>query len=174
MAGVHRRDRGGARGGGRAGLSRPADKTGLPDAVGAFVPRSVPVASALIYLVVVLAVAALIYLLASVVFGRGEELEPLPPGATPTRLPASAIDASDVRSLRFQQVVRGYKASEVDWALERLATEIETLHGRVAVLERALEGTESQDPGQQGSGQPGSGQQGSGQRGSTGESRSGQ
>lgn len=115
-------------------------------------------ASALIYLVVVLAVAALIYLLASVVFGRGEELEPLPPAATPTRLPATGLDASDVRALRFQQVFRGYKASEVDWALERLAGEIETLHGRVAELERALDDrrvndTEQQDPSHQQPGQ---------------------
>lgn len=104
-------------------------------------------ASALIYLVVVLAVAALIYLLASVVFGRGEELEPLPPAATPTRLPATGLAASDVRALRFQQVFRGYKASEVDWALERLATEIETLHGRVAELERSLDHAGADDPG---------------------------
>jgi DivIVA domain-containing protein len=97
------------------------------------------VASALIYLVVVLAVAAVIYLLASLVFGRGEELEALPPGSTPTRLPPSDIEGSDVRSLRFQQVVRGYKAAEVDWALERLAGELDDLRGRVAVLEKQLD-----------------------------------
>ena len=97
------------------------------------------VASALIYLFVVLVVAAVIYLLASWVFGRGEQLEPLPPGSTPTRLPPSGIDGSDVRALRFQQVVRGYKASEVDWALGRLAGEIDELRGRIAVLERQLD-----------------------------------
>lgn len=95
-------------------------------------------ASALIYLVVVLAVAAIVYLLASLVFGRGEELEPLPPGSTPTRLPTSGITGSDVRALRFQQVFRGYKASEVDWALERLAAELDEVKSRVAVLEGAL------------------------------------
>jgi DivIVA domain-containing protein len=97
------------------------------------------VASALIYLFVVLAVAAVIYLLASLVFGRGEQLEPLPPGSTPTRLPPSDIEGADVRALRFQQVVRGYKASEVDWALERIAGELDELRGRVAVLERQLD-----------------------------------
>lgn len=96
-------------------------------------------ASALIYLVVVLAVAAVVYLLASLVFGRGEELEPLPPGATPTRLPPSGAEGKDVRALRFQQVFRGYKASEVDWALNRLAGELDELRGRVAVLERQLD-----------------------------------
>ncbi|MBA8822938.1 DivIVA domain-containing protein [Saccharopolyspora lacisalsi] len=99
-------------------------------------------ASALIYLVVVLAVAAVVYLLASVVFGRGEEMEPLPPGSTPTRLPPTDVAGSDVRALRFQQVFRGYKAAEVDWALERTASEIDELRGRIAALERQLETAE--------------------------------
>ncbi|MGP4019229.1 DivIVA domain-containing protein [Saccharopolyspora sp. 5N708] len=96
-------------------------------------------ASALIYLFVVLAVAAVIFLLASLVFGRGEQLAPLPPGSTPTRLPAADIEAADVRALRFQQVLRGYKASEVDWALARLAGELDDLHGRIALLEKQLD-----------------------------------
>ncbi|SDZ02455.1 DivIVA domain-containing protein [Saccharopolyspora shandongensis] len=102
-------------------------------------PRLTTVASALIYLFVVLAVAAVVYLLASLVFGRGEQLAPLPPGSTPTRLPPADIEGADVRALRFQQVLRGYKASEVDWALERLAGELDELHGRIAVLERQLD-----------------------------------
>ena len=97
------------------------------------------VASALIYLFVVLAVAAVVYLLAALVFGRGEELAPLPPRATPTRLPPDGVDGADVRELRFQQVLRGYKAAEVDWALERLAGELDELHGRIATLERQLD-----------------------------------
>ncbi|MDR7302827.1 DivIVA domain-containing protein [Haloactinomyces albus] len=100
--------------------------------------------SALIYLVVVLAVAAVIYLLASLVFGRGEEMEPLPPGSTPTRLPPSGVQGGDVRALRFQQVFRGYKASEVDWALNRLAGELDELRGQVAVLERQLNAASEQ------------------------------
>ncbi len=77
--------------------------------------------TALIYLLVVVAVAAAVFGLASAVFGRGEELAPLPPGATPTRLPVGDVEGDDVRALRFQQVVRGYKMAEVDWVLERLA-----------------------------------------------------
>lgn len=97
------------------------------------------VAGALVYVFVVLAVAAVVYLLSSLVFGRGEQLAPLPPGATPTRLPARGIEGGDVRGLRFQQVVRGYKAAEVDWALDRLAGELDELRGQVAVLERQLD-----------------------------------
>lgn len=91
--------------------------------------------NALIYLIVMVAVAAVVFLLAALVFGRGEELAPLPPGASPTRLPSDDITAEDVRELKFQQVFRGYKMSEVDWVLRRLATEVETLRARVEELE---------------------------------------
>ena len=101
--------------------------------------------NALIYLIVMIAVAAVVFLLAALVFGRGEELAPLPPGASPTRLPSDDITAEDVRELKFQQVFRGYKMTEVDWALQRLATEVETLRARVAELENAddLESSEN-------------------------------
>lgn len=91
--------------------------------------------NALIYLIVMVAVAAVVFLLAALVFGRGEELAPLPPGASPTRLPSEDITAEDVRELKFQQVFRGYKMSEVDWALQRLSSEVERLRARVEELE---------------------------------------
>jgi DivIVA domain-containing protein len=91
--------------------------------------------SALVYVVVVGLVAAAVYLVAALVFGRGEELAPMPPGATPTRLPARDLTGGDVRDLRFQQALRGYKCSEVDWALERLAAEVDALRDRVAIME---------------------------------------
>ncbi|MEU0883053.1 DivIVA domain-containing protein [Lentzea sp. NPDC005914] len=91
--------------------------------------------NALLYLIVMVAVAAVVFLLAALVFGRGEELAPLPPGASPTRLPSDDITAEDVRELKFQQVFRGYKMSEVDWVLQRLATEVGELRARVEELE---------------------------------------
>ncbi|WP_073487446.1 DivIVA domain-containing protein [Streptoalloteichus hindustanus] len=94
--------------------------------------------TALIYLVVMIAVAAVVFLLASAVFGRGEELAPLPPGASPTRLPPEDVTGDDVRALRFQQAVRGYRMSEVDWALEHLAGEVDQLRGRIAELEQEI------------------------------------
>jgi len=93
--------------------------------------------SALVYVIVVGLVAAAVYLIAAFVFGRGEELAPMPPGATPTRLPARDLTGSDVRDLRFQQALRGYKCSEVDWALERLAAEVDALRARVEAMEGA-------------------------------------
>ncbi|RDI53039.1 DivIVA domain-containing protein [Nocardia mexicana] len=81
----------------------------------------------LLYVLIVGLVAALLFLVASAVFGRGEELGPLPEGTTATVLPATGIHGGDVRSLRFQQVFRGYKTGEVDWALARLAARIDEL-----------------------------------------------
>jgi DivIVA domain-containing protein len=103
------------------------------------------VGTALIYLLVVTAAAAVLFGLAAAVFGRGEELAPLPPGATPTRLPAGEIDGDDVRELQFQQALRGYRMDEVDWVLDRLADELDRagverdgLLARVAELESEL------------------------------------
>lgn len=95
--------------------------------------------TALIYLVVMVLVAAVVFLLASILFGRGEELPALPQGASPTRLPETGVTAEDLRTVRFQQVVRGYKMSEVDWVLERVGDELEELRGRLAELEAELE-----------------------------------
>jgi len=96
------------------------------------------VTTALIYLVVMLLVAAVVFLLASVVFGRGEELPALPPGASPTRLPSSGVSSADVRNVRFQLVVRGYKMSEVDWVLRRVGGELDDLRAEVAELRERL------------------------------------
>lgn len=95
--------------------------------------------TALLYLLVMLLVAAVVFLLASLVFGRGEELAPLAPGSSPTRLPAEDVTGEDVAATRFQIVVRGYKMSEVDWVLSRLGTEIDELRERVTELESRLE-----------------------------------
>jgi DivIVA domain-containing protein len=85
------------------------------------------VGTALLYLLVVTVVAAAFFGVAALVFGRGEELAPLAPDATPTRLPSHGIRAEDIRELRFPQAVRGYRMTEVDWVLDRLAEEIERL-----------------------------------------------
>ncbi|MGV9677656.1 DivIVA domain-containing protein [Nocardia sp. NPDC003482] len=85
----------------------------------------------LLYVLIVGLVAALLFVVASAVFGRGEELGPLPEGTTATVLPADGITGADVRALRFQQVLRGYKAGEVDWALARLAARIDELEAQL-------------------------------------------
>lgn len=86
----------------------------------------------LLYLLIMVLVAGLLYLAATAVFGRSEELPALPPGTTATVLPAAGVTGADVQSLRFQQTLRGYKASEVDWALDRLGREIDSLRAQLA------------------------------------------
>jgi DivIVA domain-containing protein len=98
------------------------------------------VGTALIYLLVVVAVAAAVFGLSAAVFGRGEELAPLAPGATPTRLPIGEVAGDDVRTLRFPQAVRGYRMAEVDWVLARLADELDRIgHERDAAAARVAE-----------------------------------
>ncbi|MFC9786254.1 DivIVA domain-containing protein [Rhodococcus sp. NPDC127528] len=91
----------------------------------------------LLYLLIMALVGGVLFLVVSMVFGRGEQMEPLPPGTTATTLPARDVTGTDVQQLRFQQTLRGYKASEVDWALDRLGAEIDALRAEVAQLREA-------------------------------------
>ncbi|GAS90629.1 DivIVA domain-containing protein [Mycolicibacterium brisbanense] len=88
----------------------------------------------LLYLVVLVLVATVLFGVGSVIFGRGETLPPLPRGTTATVLPASGVTSADVDALRFAQTVRGYKTSEVDWVLDRLGRELDGLRGELAAL----------------------------------------
>ena len=81
----------------------------------------------LLYLVVLILIAVVLFGIAGVVFGRGEQLPPLPRGTTATVLPAVEVTGADVEAVKFAQVLRGYKTSEVDWVLDRLGAEIDNL-----------------------------------------------
>ena len=100
----------------------------------------------LLYLVVLILVAVVLFGLGSVLFGRGEPLPPLPRATTATVLPASGVTGADVESVKFTQTVRGYKTSEVDWVLDRLGQELDLLRGQLAAV-RAAHGVhdESED-----------------------------
>jgi DivIVA domain-containing protein len=86
----------------------------------------------LLYLLVLIVVAALLFVIASAVFGRGESLPPLPHSTTLTTLPATGVTGADVDAVKFGQAFRGYKTSEVDWVLARLGSEIDQLRGRLS------------------------------------------
>lgn len=81
----------------------------------------------LTYLLVLIAVAAVLFVLASYLFGRGEELPPLRDDTTATVLPAADVTGADIDKVKFALVFRGYKSSEVDWVLDRLARQIDEL-----------------------------------------------
>ena len=85
----------------------------------------------LLYLAVLILVAVVLFGIATLVFGRGEQLPPLPTGTTATVLPASGVTGADVEEVRFTQVLRGYKTSEVDWVLERLGAELDQVRAEL-------------------------------------------
>lgn len=91
----------------------------------------------LLYLVVLVLIAIVLFALGSVLFGRGEQLPPLPRDTTATVLPASGVTGADVESVKFTQTVRGYKTSEVDWVLDRLGQELDLLRGELAAVRAA-------------------------------------
>jgi len=115
------------------------------------------VALVLLYLVVLVLVAVVLFGAGSLLFGRGEQLPPLPRGTTATVLPAFGVTGADVDAVKFTQVLRGYKTSEVDWVLDRLARELEVLRGQLAAVHAssvaANEAEAGRDPVEPGDGQ---------------------
>lgn len=101
-----------------------------------------------VYVVVTLVVAAALFALSVVVFGRSEMLPPVQKGHTITFLPEGPIDGDDLRSVRFSMGFRGYRMAEVDWALEQAAREIDVLRARLGEADPAV------NPSQQSGGRP--------------------
>ena len=91
----------------------------------------------LLYVVVLILLAIVLFGVASLLFGRGEALPPLPRGTTPTVLPASGVTGADVEAVKFTQSLRGYKTSEVDWVLARLGQELDLLRGQLSSVHAA-------------------------------------
>ncbi len=79
------------------------------------------------YLVIAAVIGAVVFGIAVFVFGRGEQLAPLSPRTSPTELPDEAMTGGDVRRVRFPMAMRGYRMGDVDWALERMADELDRL-----------------------------------------------
>ncbi len=94
----------------------------------------------------VLVVAALLFLLAAVVLGRGETQPPADPERSPVELPAARpVTGEDVRALRMTVTARGYRMSEVDWLLEQLARTLDERDAELAEL-RARHPAEAVEP----------------------------
>jgi len=92
------------------------------------------VTTVLQYLVIATVIGLVVFALAVFVFGRGEQLAPLSPRISPTELPERGMTGSDVGSIRFAMALRGYRMSDVDWALERMGSEIDRLRAEIASL----------------------------------------
>lgn len=87
-----------------------------------------PVVTVIEYLVIAALIAAALFVIATVVFGRQEQIAPLPARVSPSELPADEMRGDHVRQIRFGLALRGYRMSDVDWTLDRLALEIDRLN----------------------------------------------
>lgn len=85
----------------------------------------------IVYIVVTLVIAAALFALSLVLFGRAEVLPAVAKGHTVTSLPEGPLTGEDLRSVRFGMGARGYRMVEVDWALEQAAQEIDDLRSRL-------------------------------------------
>lgn len=86
------------------------------------------------YLVIASAIGLVVFGIVVFVFGRGEQLAPLSPRTSPTELPEQGITSTDIGSVKFAMALRGYRMSDVDWAMDRLATEIDRLRAEISAL----------------------------------------
>lgn len=98
-----------------------------------------------VYVVVTLVVAASLFALSVVVFGRSELLPAVEKGYTVTSLPEGPLTGDDLRDVRLGMSARGYTMSEVDWALEQAAREIDHLRALLDAAERTTARVEQSD-----------------------------
>jgi DivIVA domain-containing protein len=63
-------------------------------------------------------------------------LRDAPPDAADLALPPGRLEPTDVSGVRFEMTLRGYRMSQVDEALARLADELRLRDERIAELER--------------------------------------
>jgi DivIVA domain-containing protein len=93
-----------------------------------------------ILLLEILAVLAVVFGVAVVLTGRGEVLSEEHPDRADIGLPRDrSMRAEDVVGLRFALALRGYRMSEVDDALDRLAAEIAARDEAIARLTARLD-----------------------------------
>ncbi|RBY85332.1 DivIVA domain-containing protein [Blastococcus sp. TF02A-26] len=91
--------------------------------------------SAVVFVVTVLLVGGLLFLVGSLLLGRGETQPPADLDRSPVELPADRpVTGDDVRALRISVTARGYRMTEVDWLLEQLAETIEDRDRQLAEL----------------------------------------
>ena len=70
----------------------------------------------------------------------GPVLADAPPDAVHPTLPPGPLQPEDVAAVRFDMALRGYRMSEVDEVLQRLAADLRARDERIAALEQAQSG----------------------------------
>jgi DivIVA domain-containing protein len=97
------------------------------------------VLSFVLFVVAVLLVGGVLFLVASLVLGRGETQPPADPDRSPVELPEDrAVTGTDVRALRITVTARGYRMAEVDWLLDQLARTLDERDAELAGLRAEL------------------------------------
>lgn len=86
------------------------------------------------YLLFAGVIGLIVFAIAVLVFGRGEQLAPLPPRTSPAQLPEAGITGEHIDKVRFALALRGYRMSDVDWTLHRLGAEVDRLRTAVTDL----------------------------------------
>ena len=95
--------------------------------------------SFVLFVVAVLSVGGVLFLVASLLLGRGETQPPAEPDRSPVELPEDrAVTAADVRALRITVTARGYRMAEVDWLLDQLARTLDERDAEIAGLRAEL------------------------------------
>jgi DivIVA domain-containing protein len=91
------------------------------------------------FVVGVLVVAALLFLGASLLLGRGETQPPAELDRSPVALPGDRpVTADDVRALQLSVSARGYRMTEVDWLLDQFALALDERDAEIAALRARL------------------------------------
>jgi len=83
----------------------------------------------------ILGVLAVLFAAGVVATREGPILADARPDVADLDLPAEGLQPEDVREVRFGLAVRGYRMSEVDEVLDRLATALAERDARIATLE---------------------------------------
>lgn len=94
----------------------------------------------MVTILALLGVAAVLFAAAVLSTRDGAVLADAPRDAADVPLPDGPMRPEDVGRLRFSLAARGYRMSEVDLALERLARELADRDRRIGLLEAAAEG----------------------------------
>lgn len=93
-----------------------------------------------------LGVLAVVFVVAAFATSDRPVLADAPADAADSGLPPGPVRPQDVEQVRFSMAARGYRMSEVDEVLERLAGELADRDRRLALLEATVEGGRAPAP----------------------------
>ena len=104
----------------------------------------------LVFVLGVLVVAALLFLGASLLMGRGETQPPAELDRSPVELPDDRpVTGDDVRALRVSVAFRGYRMTEVDWLLDQFAQALDERDAEIAALRARAHPAAAEEPKEQ-------------------------